>query len=258
MFFTLSKILGWFINPLHLGLVLIGVAVVLRRLKRRPRVQKWLVIVAVAEMWIFSLRIVSEPLLWGLEHQYPRAPELAAPPRAIVLLTGITRLPRHGGYDLTEAGDRLVETIRLAHQYPDAKVVVSGTFIDDDGSNYSEAATLAGIIEDTGISADRLLVDDVSRNTAENARESKRVMSEAHVDDAEGTLVLVTSAMHMPRAAACFRKAGMEIVPWPVDYRSRGIGIARAIFPGIDDMALSYEALREYVGLLAYKISGYT
>src|SRR5689334_20889447 len=78
MFFTLSKILGWFINPLHLGLVLIGVALVLRRLKKRPRVQKWLVIVAIAEMWIFSLRIVSEPLLWGLEHQYPRAPELAA------------------------------------------------------------------------------------------------------------------------------------------------------------------------------------
>lgn len=259
MFFILSKVLGWFINPLHAGLVLFAVALVLRRLKKRPRLQRWLVIVAIAEMWLFSLRIVSEPLTWGLEHQYAREPRIEDAPSAIVLLTGMTRNPDRGEWELTESGDRLVETVRLAHRYPDAKIVVSGTFTDDDGSSRSEAKTIAGLITDMGVDATRVLLDEKSRNTYENAKESSAILASAFADatGARGPILLVTSAMHMPRAAACFRKAGVEVVPWPVDFHSRGLG-PRGLFPGIDDMTQSYEALREYFGLLAYKVSGYT
>lgn len=257
MFFVLSKVLGWFINPLHLGLVLLAVALVLRKLKRRPKVQKWLVIVAVAEMWLFSLRLASEPLTWGLEHQCPRNPEIAAEPRAIVLLTGMTRRPDRGDWELTDAGDRVVEAVRLAHQHPSARIVVSGTFTDDDGSSYSESRTLSKLMIEMGVEEGRILLDERSRNTFENAKESALILADAHVEEASGPILLVTSAMHMPRAAACFRKAGVDVVPWPVDFRSRGLGF-RGLFPGIDDMTQSYEALREYFGLLAYKISGYT
>lgn len=263
MFFFLSKVLGWFINPLHLGLVLVAIALVLRRLKRRPRLQKWLVIVAVAEMWLFSLRIVSEPLTWGLEHQYAREPQIQGAPRAIVLLTGMTRNPDRGDWELTESGDRLVEAVRLAHRYPDAKIIVSGTFTDDDGSSRSEAKTIGGLITDMGVDPSRVMLDEKSRNTFENAKESSAILAAqpaddgAEVDASSGPILLVTSAMHMPRAAACFRKAGVDVVPWPVDFHTRGLG-PRGIFPGIDDMTQSYEALREYFGLLAYKVSGYT
>ncbi|MFO0618328.1 MAG: YdcF family protein [Polyangiaceae bacterium] len=258
MFFFLSKFLGWFINPLHSGLLLLAIALVLHRLKKRPRVQRWLVIVAAAEMWLFSLRVVSEPLTWGLEHQYPREPEIAAEPRAIVLLTGMTRIPDRGSYELTEAGDRLVETVRLAHRYPAAKILVSGTFTDDDGSKTSESKTIAGLLADMGVEKERVLLDEKSRNTYENAKESSLLLKDAAADEGAGPILLVTSAMHMPRAAACFRKAGVDVVPWPVDFHSRGLGFPRGLFPGIDDMTESYEALREYFGLLAYKVSGYT
>lgn len=257
MFFILSKVLGWFINPLHFGFVLIGVALVLRKLKRRPRIQRWLVIVAAAEMWLFSLRLVSEPLTWGLEHQYDREPAVAEEPKAIVLLTGMTRVPDRGEWELTESGDRLVEAVRLAHRHPSAVVVVSGTFTNDDGSSYSESKLLASLLADMGVAKPRIFLDEKSRNTFENAKESSHILEEAVAPGATGPILLVTSAMHMPRAAACFRKAGVDVVPWPVDFHSRGLGI-RGIFPGIDDMTQSYEALREYFGLLAYKISGYT
>ena len=257
MFFIRSKVLGWFINPLHAGFVLIGVALVLRKLKRRPRLQRWLVIVAIAEMWLFSLRVVSEPLTWGLEHQYEREPAIAEEPRAIVLLTGITRVPDKGSWELTEAGDRLVETVRLAHRHPSAVIVVSGTFTNDDGSSYSESKLLAALLADMGVAKERVFLDELSRNTYENAKESSHILESAVTPGATGPILLVTSAMHMPRAAACFRKAGVEVVPWPVDFHSRGLGV-RGLFPGIDDMTQSYEALREYFGLLAYKVSGYT
>jgi uncharacterized SAM-binding protein YcdF (DUF218 family) len=251
MFYAISKVLGWIINPLHLGLTLLGIALVLRLLKRRARARRWLAIAACVEMWIFSLRLVSEPLVWGLEHQFPREPSISGDPGAIVLLCGMTRVPARGSYELTDAGDRLVETVRLAHRFPAARVVVSGAFVDNYGAEYSEARTLEGLLTDMGVSADRIVVDERSRNTFENAKETERLL--AGVD---GPILLVTSAMHMPRAAGCFKKAGVKVTPWPVDYRMKGLGL-RGLFPGVEDMAQSNDALHEYFGYAAYWASGY-
>ncbi len=257
MFYFVSKVIGWIISPLHLGLVLLGIALGLRILKRRPRTRNWLVIVACAEMWIFSLRLVSEPLTWGLEHQFDPAPKLETEPAAIVLLCGFTRVPERGTYELTEASDRLVETVRLAHVYPKALVVVSGAYVDDYGAKYSESTVLHQLLVDMGIEPERIRMDDVSRNTRENAIESKRILTDVIATADHGPILLVTSAMHMPRAAACFAKQGVQIVPWPVDYRMKGLGL-RGLFPGIDDMSQSNDALHEYFGWLAYRLSGYT
>ncbi len=73
MFYEVSKVLGWFINPLHLGLTLLAIALGLRLAKRRARARRWLVIVACVEMWIFSLRLVSGPLTWGSSNTNTRA-----------------------------------------------------------------------------------------------------------------------------------------------------------------------------------------
>jgi uncharacterized SAM-binding protein YcdF (DUF218 family) len=256
MFYFLSKVVGWIINPLHLGMTLLAIALGLRLLKRRPRTRKWLVIVACAEMWIFSLRLVSEPLTWGLEHRFARAPELARDPAAIVLLCGMTRVPARGEYELTDAGDRLVEAVRLAHLYTNATVIISGAYIDDYGSDYSEAKTLQKLMTEMGVDPDRIHVDDRSRNTLENARETRRILGDSITSPNHGPILLVTSAMHMPRANGCFVKAGVDVVPWPVDYRMRSLGL-RGLFPGIDDMSHSNDALHEYFGLLAYRLNGY-
>jgi uncharacterized SAM-binding protein YcdF (DUF218 family) len=202
-------------------------------------------------MWIFSLRLVSEPLTWGLEHVYPPAPKLERDPAAIVLLCGITRVPERGEYELTDAGDRLVEAVRLAHRYPNAKLVISGAFLDEYGAAYSEARTLEKLVVDLGVSSDRVVVDELSKNTHENAVQTKKLLA-----GVEGPVVLVTSAMHMPRAYGCFEKAGLDVIPWPVDFRMKGLGL-RGLFPGIDDMSQSNDALHEYVGYVAYWLSGY-
>ena len=251
MFYAASKVLAWIINPLHIGLSLLAIALVLRLLKKRAKTQKWLVIIACAEMWIFSLRLVSEPLTWGLEHRFQPAPALERDPGAIVILGGLTRVPARGEYELTDAGDRLVETVRLAHRYPNAKVVISGAFLDNYGAAYSEARTLEKLMTEMGVSSDRILVDEASRNTFENAKETKRLL-----DGVDGPILLVTSAMHMPRAYGCFKKAGVDVTPWPVDYRMKGLGL-RGLFPGVEDMAESNDALHEYVGYSVYWASGY-
>ncbi len=74
-----------------------------------------------------------------------------------------------------------------------------------------------------GIAPDRLILEERSRNTDENAERTAELLGSQG-----GTVVLVTSAFHMPRSVGLFRSAGIEVVPWPVDYRSagtQGIGI---------------------------------
>ncbi len=256
MFYVVSKILGWLLNPLHLGMVLLGAALVLRVAKRRPRARKWLVVVACAEMWLTSLRLVSEPLTWGLERRYWPNPPLDREPSFIVVLGGFTRVPERGDYELTEASDRLVETVRLAHLHPGATIVFSGAFADNYGADYAEARAIPKLMVDMGVAPARILVDDRSLNTRENALESKRIIDAASSASDRGPVLLVTSAMHMPRAVGCFEKVGLHVVPWPVDYRMKGLGL-RGLFPGVDDMSQTNDALHEYFGLFAYRVSGY-
>jgi uncharacterized SAM-binding protein YcdF (DUF218 family) len=76
----------------------------------------------------------------------------------------------------------------------------------------------ASLLSFVGISRDRAILEDRSRNTVENA-----VFSKAIVQPKRGERwLLVTSAYHMPRAIGVFRKAGFPIEPYPVDWRTRG------------------------------------
>ena len=86
------------------------------------------------------------------------------------------------------------------------------------------------------------------------------IKTKALVDPKPGQRwLLVTSAWHMPRAMAAFRKAGFQVEPWPVDYRTAGWSDAFHLFPfespaqGLRQLDL---AVHEWLGLLAYRLSG--
>ncbi|RUU72969.1 YdcF family protein, partial [Mesorhizobium sp. M7A.T.Ca.TU.009.01.3.1] len=156
-------------------------------------------------------------------------PPLPAKVDGIVVLgggfEGAINLAR-GGYELNSSGDRMVETAVLARRFPTAKVVVSGgtgaLFLDGEG----DAATAPRLLTALGVAADRLILENKSRNTYENAVFTKELVTPKPGE----TWLLVTSAFHMPRAKALFDKAGFATVPWPVDYRTsgkEGIGLFR-------------------------------
>ncbi|RVA11583.1 YdcF family protein, partial [Mesorhizobium sp. M7A.F.Ca.CA.002.05.1.1] len=158
-----------------------------------------------------------------------------------------------GGYELNSSGDRMVETAVLARRFPTAKVVVSGgtgaLFLDGEG----DAATAPRLLTALGVAADRLILENKSRNTYENAVFTKELVTPKPGE----TWLLVTSAFHMPRAKALFDKAGFATVPWPVDYRTsgkEGIGLFRD--NPADSLQATTMAIREWIGLFAYWLSG--
>lgn len=192
-------------------------------------------------------------LLASLEAQHPVP---ADPDRidGIVVLGGsedLAATERWGGVQLGSAAERLTTAVELARRHPEATVLFaggSGRLRDLGGPELSEAEVAARFFAAQGLEANRLLFEDSSRNTAENAR---RAQSLADPMDGE-VWVLVTSAFHMPRAVASFASAGWpELLPWPVDYRSASFraGIGWDLTGNLQTLNTG---LREHIGLQVY------
>lgn len=115
-----------------------------------------------------------------------------------------------------------------------------------------------------GVPPEAILLEDRSRNTYENAIETKKLLA------AEGLteIILVTSAMHMPRAQAIFAKQGMTVTPAPTDFEVTAADWAYLTTPAVevqlfnllpqaDNLALVSSTLKEYVGLVVYRLRGW-
>ncbi|MCX8569359.1 MULTISPECIES: YdcF family protein [Hyphomicrobiales] len=254
MFFYLSKIFWFFAQPLNFAIFLLAAGLVAslfgwRRLFRATALLSFLVLALATWTSLGSL------MLNPLEERFPRPPQPARVDGIVVLgggFEGAINLAR-GGYELNSGGDRMVETAVLARRYPDAKVVISGgtgtLVLEGEG----DADTAPRLLEALGVSRDRMILEGRSRNTYENAVFSKEMVTPKPGE----TWLLVTSAFHMPRSMALFAKAGFQVVAWPVDYRTSGQeGVGLFTDNPADSLQNTTMALREWIGLFAYWLSG--
>ncbi len=128
---------------------------------------------------------------------------------------GITAGPPTGPYpDLGAAADRVWHAARLYHAGKAPRLILSGGRMAWQGERLSEADALRRFLTDLGVPAATLLSEDRSRSTRENARYSAELL-QAH---GFRRVLLVTSALHMPRALATFRAAGVDAIPAPTDF----------------------------------------
>ena len=253
MFFVLSKTIGRLADPVVLSCTLLALAVLLRLFRRARRLRVWFTVIGTGLLVLLSMGFVSNALLAPLEGRHPRPAALREPPGAIVMLSGLLESARvsPADYELSSSSDRFVETLRLARKFPHALVVLSGGSGSLSQGGRREAEILARLAPQLGLDVGRLRIDKDSRNTRENASNSKRLLQ-----DVRGPVLLVTSASHMWRSMGCFRKVGLKVTPWPVDYE-RTRPRLRNILPGLSSLQKSQQAIREYVGLVAYRLAGY-
>jgi uncharacterized SAM-binding protein YcdF (DUF218 family) len=154
---------------------------------------------------------------------------------------------------LNEAAERLTVVAELARRYPDARIIFSGGSGSVIFAERPEAEFALRLLESLGVPKGRVVAEDKSRNTVENARFSREL---AQPKPGERWL-LVTSAYHLPRAIGIFRKAGFPVEAYPVDWRTRGSGDVLRPFPTLGEgLRRTDTAMREWVGLLAYWIGG--
>ena len=109
---------------------------------------------------------------------------------------------------------------------------------------------MRGALRQAGIDPDCVIFETDSRNTWENALFSRRLVEPQPGE----TWLLVTSALHMPRSVGIFRRVGWEVVPYPVDYRTRRGGHPYLRFEFEKTLSLLHEATREWIGLVSYRL----
>ena len=255
MFFYASKVIPVFFYPLGLSLLLLALAILLR--SKRARIL--LISAALLLLLTFSSQVVSHALMRSLESQTP-SPGIEAVPveQAIVVLGGYLHSPNalHRDADLKDAGDRLFEGLRLYRAGKAPLIVLTGGNISFLGKDeLPEAAAARDVLIEWGVPAAAIVVEDQSRNTEENASYTRRIVHARGIR----RILLVTSAFHMPRARAVFRKTGFEVTPVPTDYQT-GWGEPDLLFqclPDTDNLNLSTAALKEWLGLALYRLRGW-
>ncbi|HEV7308632.1 YdcF family protein [Ensifer sp.] len=195
--------------------------------------------------------------LQALEDRFPRP----APPASlscVIVLGGAFEnevTAGRGGIELNQAADRFIETVRLAKRYPEARILVSGGDGSISGAYDGDAQASTAFFEALDIGADRVIREENSRTTFENARYTKDLLAENGLSQC----ALVTSAYHMPRSVALFRTNGIDVLPWPTDYRTSGkAGLGLDFTQPSLNAQLTTTAAKEWTGLVAYYLLGRT
>jgi uncharacterized SAM-binding protein YcdF (DUF218 family) len=253
--FTAGKLVWVVLAPGNLLLLLL-LAGVLLAWRRKGRGRALIGAAAIGLLACATLPL-GNWLAAPLENRFP--PPLIMPERidGVVLLAGAidpVLSAARGQVTIGGAASRVTETIALARRYPGARIVISGgegTLVQHD---QPEAATTKALMVALGVAPERIELENRSRNTAENASLAYDLVRPLP----GATWLLVTSAMHMPRAVGSFRRAGWRILPFPVDYQTLP---HPRIAPGFDlagGLSFLTTALKEWVGLAGYYAMGRT
>ncbi|TIT04134.1 YdcF family protein [Mesorhizobium sp.] len=252
MFFYLSKLLWFFVQPLNFAIFLLLAGLVAAMFGRR----RWATAGTVLAALILALSTWTELgaiMIGPLEDRFPRPPLPEKVDGIIVLGGGLESAINavRGGYEINGAGDRILEAAALARRFPAAKIAISGGTVEMVVKGEGDADSGPRLLTALGVTADRLVLENKSRNTYENAVFTKELVAPKPGE----TWLLVTSAFHMPRATALFDKAGFPTVPWPVDYMTSGTESIGS-FPPYAGLEVTTTAVREWIGLMAYWLSG--
>jgi uncharacterized SAM-binding protein YcdF (DUF218 family) len=258
VFFFLSKTVGVTLLPSNL-LVGAGIVGLILLPSRFAPLGRRLVAVSILLLAICGFSPLGNLLLYPLESRFPPWDGKQGAPDGIIVLGGAIEpdlSAAHGTPVFGPSFDRLIATAELARRYPNARIVFSGGNGSLDSSDPAREADFAlPVFESFGISGDRLLMERRSRNTQENAAFTKTLVAPKQGE----RWLLVTSAYHMPRAIGLFRKAGFPVEPYPVDWRTGGrASLFRPSRFFIGGIGRIDTALREWMGLFAYRITGRT
>jgi uncharacterized SAM-binding protein YcdF (DUF218 family) len=180
----------------------------------------WL-LVSVAALWlaVWSTPWASHRARQSLESAFPPVPVAAVPAAPAIVLLGGGIAPPAMGFEypnMNQAADRIWHAARL-YRAGKAPLVVPSGGSGAMGEGTSEALAMQQLLLEWGIPASAMLLEDSSRNTAENARFSAKLLRERGIRE----VVLVTSALHMPRALPLFEAQGLKVHPAAADHEGR-------------------------------------
>jgi uncharacterized SAM-binding protein YcdF (DUF218 family) len=256
LFFFTSKCVWALINPVNLIILLTCLATILLVFNIHKLAKRIFILLLFINVPLLVYP-VGDLLIYPLESRFERPEVMPSNIDGIIVLGGAESLKKSVSWQqaqVNEAAERYLYTAKLAKRYPKVPVLYTGgsgsvQFRDD-----AKSAEIAGsLLTASGIDSQQLIIESASRNTAQNFELIKSLLPRK-----SGHYLLVTSAFHMPRSVAIARRHHIDVIPYPVDYRSDQPSLRNWELDYINHVQTLNTAWREWIGLTAYYFDGKT
>lgn len=257
MDFFISKLAPVFVYPLGAALAFLVLVFVLLLLGYR-RLGLTFLGLAFFGLWIASMPLTANLLTSSLEMRFPPVALDELPTADVAILLGgmiSPPSPPIEAADLSDPIDRAVEAARLHRAGKARSILVTGGNMPWQQGRPPEAIFVADFLVELGVPREAIVTEAESRNTRENAVNSRAVLDERKWT----TALLVTSAQHMPRSVATFAAVGIDATPVPTDFHTRQ-PLFESVFDLLPDagaLAGTTSAIKEYIGLATYRVRGW-
>lgn len=269
MYYLASKLLSFLLHPFNWIIALF----LLSMLVRSPWLKKRIRIFSLFLFLVFGNRALINEVYRRIEPPPLMQETIAAPFEYGVVLGGgfaglNKRLPDR--IQFNDHINRLTEGMELMGSGKVGKLILSGGEGGLQRDKEAESLHSLSFLREINWPDSTILTETTSRNTYENARNVKRMLDSVGVEapgakapgakapGAKAPVLLITSALHMPRAAACFRKQGISFTPYPADYQQwEKVPFTQYFFPQLRCFDEWQAIFREWVGMAVYRLKGY-
>ena len=256
VFFLASKVIWALISPDSL-IVILGVSAWIAAILKWQRILRSVLASCALLLLLIGFFPVGEWLIAPLENRFTTNAALPSEVDGIIVLGGAI-LPRLSNTwqqpEVNGSADRLINFLYLARLYPNAQLVFTGGSGAVSEQEFKEAEMAQILFDQLGLAQRAIIFESESHNTSENARHSKALVT----PESDENWLLVTSAFHMPRSIGVFCQEQWIVHPYPVDHYSQNGNLLRLNFSFSTNLSVLRRAIKEWVGLVAYRISGKT
>jgi uncharacterized SAM-binding protein YcdF (DUF218 family) len=259
MFLFLSKLIPLFFYPIGATCLLLVIALVLWFVK--SKLTPAFLSAALIILFLSGNTWVSNWLAQSLEWQYIPKTELPKADAIVVLGGGIrSKAYPRPDVDFSEAGDRVWYGASLYRAGKAPKIIVSGGRIIWKGGGNPESEDLTNLLVTMGVPKADIIPESDSMNTRDNGVYVQKILKANNFK----TILLVTSAMHMPRSMAIFKHLGIKAIAAPTDFRVSQLeldepniqteSVILSLMPDDENLSVTTAAIREYIGMWVYKV----
>jgi len=254
MFFILSKILMYAVMPLTIVCgFLIAAAII-----KKQSLRKKLFVAGLALLLFFTNGFIANEAMRLWEVPVTPMKDITKTYAWGIVLTGVTKYDT-GPTDRVYFGsgaDRVTHTLQLYKMGKIKKILVSGGSGRLDAPERKEATEVAEALMLMGVPASDIVTESESRNTHESAVAVKKMLTGQAVPS---ECLLITSAFHLRRSIACYKKVGWDVDGFSVDFHAtaRKFHLDVLLVPSADALHDWHVLVKEWVGMVAYKVAGY-
>lgn len=229
--FILKKIVSAFVMPFSISFIVLFIGLIYLYIKNYKKA-KWFLSIGVVLITLISYNPVSYLMLMPLENKYQAPKNIPKDLKYVLLLGG-------------DMNNRAWEVLKLYKIKSDLNIITSGY---KGSRKISEALKTANLFYSLGIEKNKIIIHDKPKDTKEEAKYIKKLLGKKE-------FLLVSSAYHMPRAMAIFKKKGLNPIAYPTDFKTKN-GFKVFSIPSGKNISRTQMAWHEYLGLLWAKLKG--